>query len=232
MLSLDDPVMDEISSNLTSPLPKRRLPSMHWVRVRYELGDYLKETQADGVTVLMWTYTHFRDAATDMYLNARDKAPSYHKAAGEYFSDMWYGKEKEYGTTGKQQGNRYVMQQKLFTEIQRKNGTEVVYNFRRLSELPYHLLHAQQMDLLKTECLMNYAFLVAKVSALSVRALLDDVQMAIAVEPSDMDLKMLSDTLHLAGPALLADPRQLASQLIGRLQEILNQDKPLSPDPR
>ena len=36
----------------------------------------------------------------------------------------------------------------------------------------------------------------------------------------------MSDTLHLSGHALRQEPRQLASQLVGRLQGVLLRDKP------
>ena len=81
LLSLDEAVMDDLCAHYH--LSVRRLPTNHWVRIRNELGDYLKETHAEGKILLSWTYTQFRDAATERYLNQRDKAPSYHKAMAE-----------------------------------------------------------------------------------------------------------------------------------------------------
>ncbi len=41
-----------------------------------------------------WCHSHYTEAATERYLNQRDKAPSYHKAIAEYFLDMWNAKPK------------------------------------------------------------------------------------------------------------------------------------------
>ena len=126
------------------------------------------------------------------------------------------------------------MPQFLSMEVTNKDGVkETVYNLRKLNELPWHLLRSQQTDFLKTVCLMNYDFLLAKLLAMSLRSVLDDIEMALVNEPGDVNLKMLSDTLHLAGSALMKDPYQLAGQLVGRLQGILAKDKPLAPkDPK
>ena len=43
------------------------------------------------------------------------------------------------------------------------------YNLRKLTNLPYHRLEAGQMDELKTECLMNFDFIFAKLHAVGLR---------------------------------------------------------------
>lgn len=51
--------------------------------------------------------------------------------------------------------------------------------------------------------------------------------------PEDQELKILSDTLHLSGTALQKDPRQLAAQLVGRLDGVIARDTPKTAgDPR
>lgn len=43
------------------------------------------------------------------------------------------------------------------------------------------------------------------------------------------DLTLLSDALKLSKKVLLQDPCQMASQLTGRLQQIVAADKPVAP---
>lgn len=43
------------------------------------------------------------------------------------------------------------------------------------------------------------------------------------------DLPLLSDAVKLSENVLLQDPCQMASQLIGRLQQIVAADKPVAP---
>ena len=73
---------------------------------------------------------------------------------------------------------------------------------RKLNELPHHFLHANQLEALKSEALVNYEWTLAKLRATSLRHVLDDVQSALTVHPNDLELRLLSDTLHLSSTAL------------------------------
>ena len=56
---------------------------------------------------------------------------------------------------------------------------------------------------------------------------------SLQLNPDDPELKLMSDTLHLSGPALRHEPRQLASQIVGRLQGVITLDTPKTAgDPR
>ena len=103
----------------------------------------------------------------------------------------------------------------------------VIYNLRKLNELPYHLLQANQMDILKMQTLFNYEFTLCKLKATSLFGILDDLHRALTVQPNDDELRLLSDTLHLSASGLTKDPNQLASQLIGRLYNMIEDDKPI-----
>ncbi|KAK2138831.1 hypothetical protein NP493_7042g00001, partial [Ridgeia piscesae] len=94
---------------------------------------------------------------------------------------------------------------------------------------PYNLLNCQQHKQLKTDCLCNFDFVLAKMASFSLRAVLDDLQMALTVEPSDTELKLLSDVLYLSTDVLLRDPGQLGSQIVGRLRDIITADVPVAP---
>ena len=226
LLSLDDVVMDDVTINMRPSL--RRLPTALWLRVRDELGEYVEEVLADGFVTIQWAHSQFREAADDRYMKQRDKAPSYHKALAEYFSDKWSSVPKPFGAD--EEGVlRYVTPQPLYRDISlTAEKSKRVYNMRSLSELPYHLLHAQQMDLLKKDCLCNFEFILAKISSSSLRDVFEDIQAALKVEPTDADLKLLSDTLQLSSQALNKDPGQLGSQIIGRLHEMITSDQPVS----
>ena len=41
--------------------------------------------------------------------------------------------------------------------------------------------------------------------------------------------RLLSDALHLSSTALQRDPRQLASQILGRMHDIITKDIPIAP---
>ena len=105
---------------------------------------------------------------------------------------------------------------------------ERTYNLRRVNELPFHLTRSQQTALLKQTCLCNYEWMLAKLCGTSLRSLLEEYSAILAAEPHEPELRLISDVLHLSGPALRKEPRQLASQLVGRLHRIVTADSPRS----
>ena len=105
---------------------------------------------------------------------------------------------------------------------------ERLYNLRRVNELPFHLTRSQQTSLLKQNCLCNYEWMLAKLCGTSLRSLLEEYSAILTAEPHEPELRLISDVLHLSGPALRKEPRQLASQLVGRLHRIVTSDIPRS----
>ncbi|XP_053385274.1 uncharacterized protein LOC123535609 isoform X2 [Mercenaria mercenaria] len=228
LLSLDDAVMGEIAPHYN--LVRRRVPSSLWYRIREELVLYIKEVKADNVKTLQWSHSHFHEAAKERYLIQRDKAPSYHKVMADYFLGTWVTKPKPY--PGNDKGVlRYVSEQPLYWEPKDaiNDGSMRVYNLRKINELPHHLLLSNLMQQYKTETMCNFEWVLAKLCGTSLRSLVEEYHIGLEMEPSDLDLKLMSDTLQLSATAIQRDPRQLAGQVVGRLQGIVNRDIPSTP---
>ncbi|XP_060086455.1 NACHT and WD repeat domain-containing protein 2-like [Ylistrum balloti] len=225
ILSLDDAVMDDVMS-VYHP-PRRRFPTILWVRLRDDLHEYITVIKSQKMRTLQWAHAQFKEAAEERYLLARDKAASYHKAMAEYFLGTWAKKAKPY--PGNDKGMlRYVSPQPLYFEPENsiKDGSDRVYNLRRVNELPHHLLNSSQTELYKSQGLCNFEWVLAKLCGTSLRALVEEYQIGLQVDPTDIDLKTLSDTIQLSATALTNDPRQLASQMIGRLHGMIARDIP------
>lgn len=223
LLSLDDAVMDEVAIRFT--LNRRHFPQILWIKLREDISYFLTESKTYNINTIRWSHGQFCEAATDRYLKNKDKAPSYHKAMAEYFMGDWANKPKPFG--GSTRGAlRIVSPQQLYFET--KNGEENVrsYNVRKTNELPYHLLNSQQMEHFKSQTLCNFEWVLAKLCGTSLRELVEDYQTALLVEPGDMDLRTISDAIQLSGGALVKEPKQLASQMVGRLHSIIAQDTP------
>ena len=116
-----------------------------------------------------------------------------------------------------------------FLQSQPLIKTEKQCDSRKLHELPYHFLKAKMMDELKTHCLCNYEFILAKLRVSSLADVFEDLQMALSVNPADPDLRLLSDSLFLSHDVLEEEPGQLATQLVGRLEDIVATDRPVAP---
>ncbi|XP_028397582.1 NACHT domain- and WD repeat-containing protein 1-like [Dendronephthya gigantea] len=221
LLSLDDDVLNDVYQYWTPPV--RRLPPLIWLRVRSDLGDYLVERGSDGARVSFWYHRQFIEVSRERYLEEHDSVKVHFNIA-EYFQGLWSdGKKKPF--VNKQgehlEMDRLVAQQPLMYDV---NEDSVVFNKRKLGELPYHLLKSNQLTELKEAVLCNYEFLLAKLRALSCSLLMDDFRMAVNVYPEDEELQLLYDTISLSVNALTLEPRQLSSQLIGRLFNMQDDD--------
>lgn len=136
----------------------------------------------------------------------------------EYFTGIYSGKKKP--TPNDEEGfQRYVASQTLSYRLESQDG--IVYNKRSLNELPYHFINSNQFDMLKSECLCNYEWLLAKLCGCGIRTIFDDFYLAISIEPKDKDLVILHETFQLSRAVLEKDPQQLGSQLAGRLKSLI-----------
>ena len=213
VLSLDDEVLNDVYQYWTPPV--RRLPPLLWIRIRSDVGDYLIERGADDARVVYWYHRQFIEVATDRYLKAKKEV---HTKLADFFTGKWSnGTAKPYVDKDGQTvlKDRLVARQPLMFDNEK--GKEAVFNLRKLNELPHHLLHAGDLKRLREEALCNFEFLLAKLRATSLEAVLDDFAAALLFYPEDEDLVTLEKTLQLSSVALKGDANQLAPQLLGRL---------------
>ncbi|XP_071851838.1 NACHT domain- and WD repeat-containing protein 1-like isoform X2 [Apostichopus japonicus] len=227
LLSLDDTVMVDVTTHNATRL--WHFPPGLLCRLMKDLEPWLTTFKMDGVWLYRWSHQEFRHAATERYLNMRDKAPSYHFALAEYYMSKWADKRKPY--PGSESGaERHIDRQRVSLEYQASigPGEEVLYNFRKLKELPHHLLKSNQLAVLKKEILFDFEWNITKLKATSFREVLNDLHSALTIDPNDPELRLLSETLLYSEEALKHDPNQLASQLAGRLSRMIMDSKPRS----
>ena len=106
------------------------------------------------------------------------------------------------------------MQPNMFAE---REDSQSVYNYRKLNELPHHLIKSGDVNFLKKHVVTNFDFLQSKLRALGWRSVLQDLKEAAVVFENDKEIELLRDCWQMSGETLLADCNQLAAQLIGRL---------------
>ncbi|XP_035669372.1 uncharacterized protein LOC118411296 isoform X1 [Branchiostoma floridae] len=232
ILSLDEDVMNSVT--VYNTLSVRRFPPYLLRRLLADLSACLLVTHSHGTEIYRWFHQLFANAATERYLLDRDRAPSYHTIMAEYFLGKWSNGTRK-PCSGHPKGlDRMAADMSLSREVPSVRGTKVVnFNIRKLMEMPYHLLESNKMALLESEVLCNYEWLLAKIRAVGLRAVLEDHHDSLKVNSDDEELRLLSETLQLSSEVLKADALQLATQLIGRLHDIIMNDKPLAPgDPK
>ncbi|CAM5141041.1 unnamed protein product [Natator depressus] len=114
-----------------------------------------------------------------------------------------------------------ITSQPLAWVLKNEFKVNYVFSLRKLFGTSYHLIRSNNISLLTTECLFNYEFLLHKAWASSVISIEEDLKAATSAGSCE--------ALKLSKKVLLKDPCQLASQLIGRLHQIVAADKPVAP---
>ena len=213
VLSLDDDVLNDVYQYWTPPV--RRLPPLLWIRIRSDIEDYLIERGSDDVRVISWYHRQFVEVAAERYLGTKEVV--IHSRLADFFLGTWSaGTAKPFITKDGQQllKDRLVAKQPLIFDA---TNEMPIFNLRKLNELPHHLLHSNDLKRLKGEVLCNFEFLLAKLRATSLEAVLDDVSAALSLYPDDSDSLELEKALQLSSAALKSDNNQLAPQLLARL---------------
>ncbi|XP_052417002.1 uncharacterized protein LOC127961787 isoform X2 [Carassius gibelio] len=221
LLGRDDHITREMAvlHHQTTPVSEYSpVPYAFVARLLHGLKGYVTEVESDGTWVLCWTHTEFACVVLQRYAPTEDSIKAVHADFADYFN----------GNVP----NRQVFQPLAW--IRKEKGRRCYeFNFRKLHCLPYHYIRSEQIIPLLTQCLFNYEFLLHKLWGLSIYHVEEDLKTAVIPEKELLDVKLLSQVLCLSRSVLLNDPCQLASQLLGRLEQIIFQDKPVtSGDPR
>ena len=219
VLSLDDEVLNDIYQYWDPPAKGvLRIPSLLWKRIRHAIADYIVEQKADGMTVLTWYHRQFAESASSRYVKSGTAKESLHFTLSQFFEGIWgngVGKSIELQHRGLvlSDANRQVPAQPL-------KFSESVYNYRKLSEYPYHLLHSKQIDKLKSEVLCCFNWIHTKLKAVGFTGTVRDHLSALEIFENEVDVSVVCETLSLSGSNLKHDPDFLAGQFLGRLLSI------------
>ncbi|XP_016335060.1 uncharacterized protein LOC107683518 [Sinocyclocheilus anshuiensis] len=228
LLGRDDHITREMAvlHHQTIPVSEYSpVPYAFVARLLHGLKGYVTEVESDGTWVLRWTHTEFACVVLQRYAPTADSIKAVHADFADYFN----------GNVP----NSQVFQPLAW--IRKEKGRRCYeFNLRKLHCLPYHYIHSEQIIPLLMQCLFNYEFLLHKLWGLSIYHVEEDLKTAVIPEKYDyelskqlLDVKVLGQVLCLSHSVLLNDPCQLASQLLGRLERIIFQDKPVtSGDPR
>ena len=139
LLSLDDEVLNDVYQCWTPPV--RRLQPLLWIRIRSDIGDYLIKRGADGTQVVFWYHRQFIEAARERYLT-KDQANKTHANMSDYFLGKWSsGAKKPFVNKEEKEMSMDRLVPKQPVMFDSGEGKQI-FNRRKLSELPFHLLHS------------------------------------------------------------------------------------------
>ena len=208
VLSCDEQVLDEVFSLWVPHI--RRMPASPLSRVQCDIDSFLSVHVENGVRLISWKHQEFHGVFKERYLSSnKNEFCRFHAELADYFLGRWAQGEQKVDSKGNAK-DRHVSRQPL-------KFSDGVFNHRKLTELPYHLLKSKDIERLKRNVLCNYEFLWTKLKASSVHEVMDDFMDALAEKPDEQDIKLVFETLELSMEALSVSADQLSSQLIGRL---------------
>ena len=230
VLSLDDIVLNDVFQHWLPPI--RRIPPLLLPRLHDELSSYIMQREANGTIVFYWYHRQFIFVARERFLSNTAHKFYIHGLLAHYFLGTWGGghcKPFNYSTKQlqlmstkrrpKDEADRKVPLQPLIFGPDSEDPEKINYNLRKLSEMPYHLVESHQFNDLKKEVLLNYNWLHAKLSAMSLHDVLSDFRLAIDSESglTDSEVLMVFSALRLGGSYVNQNPATLGFDLIGRL---------------
>ncbi len=223
VLSLDDVVLEDVFQYHV-PLV-RRIPQVLIIRVLHDISQYIVTREADNTRVLCWYHRHFTETARERFVSALEV--STHKHLADYFLGKWHATEKPFTYNSYQmqklglsspegKADRLVPPQPI---ILRDGDSQerAKFNLRKLNNLPWHLLHAEDIVTMKNTCLFNLDFLQAKLQACGVQSVLSDLQETQERYPDESLMTYLRSALSEAGASLTRHPTTLSVELAGRL---------------
>ncbi|XP_067885458.1 uncharacterized protein [Heterodontus francisci] len=227
LLSLDQMVMQEIQQFQNVSLSK--FPLVIWIKLQRDLKIHIVECRTDNAYTFNWAHSALKLNCLKRYLSSKDAQLSLHMTIASYF----LGKPTILSGESSNCDQEELNSQPLAWVFKKDFKVNYVFNRRKLNGIPYHLLQSNQVATLITDCLFNFEFLLHKAWSLSIVSVEEDLKATMILERKVDDLNMLNEAIHLSKRVLLQDPCQLASQLLGRLQQIIAEDKPVAPgDPK
>eukprot|EP00042_Codosiga_hollandica_P054479 m.738596 g.738596 ORF g.738596 m.738596 type:complete len:1817 (-) comp58907_c0_seq2:70-5520(-) len=208
IFSLDDDLLDEMFG--TSVLSVRRSSFVPWLSLKRDLQPFLSAALSAGVAVSKWSSVALAREIRQAYV--QDEARRIHHALSEFFSGRWSDNQKK-PFTEKATGRKNLADRFVLVQPSSFDDSMELCNGRRAIELPVHYAAIAEIDLLEDECLFDFQFLLSTISSHSVELALQHFTLPNATGTTTL----VNEALQMAANCLLHDPKQLASQLIGRL---------------
>ncbi|OWF43078.1 NACHT and WD repeat domain-containing protein 2-like [Mizuhopecten yessoensis] len=229
VLSLDDTLLTSVFQYHVPPF--RRIPSALWVRVRHDIGSYLVDKEVDDTRVFFWYHRQFYEAAEKRYLSDSKFSMEVHSLLADFYLGTWHNKQKPFQYSESQykklglaspnsEADRKVADQPISFHFTEDEVEEKRFNLRKLNKLPFHLINADRNSELRSICLFNYDWLLAKLTATSVQQLLSDFLLSRQNKDG-----ILQRVLKTAQSTLAKYPKTLAMEISGHLLPLLSDAK-------
>lgn len=188
LLSSDKEIMADFKRRSPKSPQVKSLPVIVWSRLYSDLEPFLSERSGNGTSLMTFYHRQLGEVIREDYLTG-DESRIRHAHLAKYFLEQDLEMAHTHGTTP---------------------------NLRKMSELPYQLIHAYDEAGLRA-ILTQFDFLHAKTMATGPQPLITDYEEAERNNILLPSLGVIKGALQLSAHVLDDDPSQIGSQLTGRL---------------
>ncbi|XP_061189796.1 NACHT and WD repeat domain-containing protein 2-like [Saccostrea echinata] len=228
VMSIDDTLLTEVFKFQLPPV--RRIPSLLWVRLKYDVQKYIVDKEVDETRVTFWYHRQFIEASQERYLKNAAFAAEIHSNLADYFLGKWYNVPKPFKYTAEQvkkyslssvdsAADRKIADQPIkFVYTDQGGRSQIRFNKRKLNKLPFHLAKADREIELNNICLYNYHFVIAKIKATSVIQVLSDF-----IYTKTNRSSVLEKVLKSCQSSLQKYPDSLAFEVCGHMLSYLTE---------
>ncbi|XP_050411152.1 NACHT and WD repeat domain-containing protein 2 isoform X2 [Patella vulgata] len=197
LLSFHNDVVKQVENGYWV-IPDKRIPISILLRLLRDLDVAIERRDFDDLSVVVLGQTEFRQQVSEVYLlQKKESCPDTDKSEHRPLRNILLDKLKTYFDDSKKFTNDSI---------------------RKLNNLPW-IMTGYNPDDLKTRCLCNLEFLVAKIKHIGVESVISDIAEAVNVygENKMADCMMIKVVLQISQNALSRDPHQLPVQVLGRI---------------
>ncbi|XP_013389679.1 NACHT domain- and WD repeat-containing protein 1 isoform X1 [Lingula anatina] len=170
-----------------------------WNRLCIDIEYLLMYRMVYGLITFQWKHSVFADCVMKRYFPKAEDIQAVHRLLMQYY-----------------EGN-LKLNVSLGSTIPQPIKFGNTFNLRKLTELPYQMVKSGCVEKVKTQCLLNLEFLMAKMESVGVDGVIEDVAMAVQINPNDQELQQLYQLLQMSAFALSLDPSRLWMQFTSRV---------------
>ncbi len=234
ILSCDDMLMQDAFMYHNPPDDITiRVPQLYWQRLRHEIRGFLLYQNRDGKKLMQWVHPIIANVIKTRYMKDEDEVLDLHKTMVDYYLGKWSNTHKPIEELGKKKLlHEKAMRRPVYQPIIYPSG---LFNLRKMSELPYHLVKSHQYGEFVNQICHKFEWLYHKTQARGIQSVLNDLTVALqnvgdappqiieqngqvidekGYDDEEEEIQHLYKILYLRHDFVRRDPSSLATQVI------------------
>ncbi|GAB6028415.1 hypothetical protein CHUAL_002575 [Chamberlinius hualienensis] len=204
-----------------STINGRPMSALAWSNIKHAMKGLLEESLVSNKPLVSWRHQRIQNVAKQLYL--RDKvARTTHSDIANLFLSGFLSDSEDSVSSRQDVDSKSIIKFRQPTpesdhKSQSGDNRVIVYSFRQIDQLWYHLLHAKDISRVKQITSCNFDFLFAALCTVSVRyvlCILDQIRSQIL----DFEIELIYHIIRLSLNILCKNPLEFAPVVISWLR--------------